>query len=246
MEAAPTSWFDNVKRALGVDTSRQGLTDERKTFRIECDLPARVSLADGRNLKARVVNVSSQGMRVQLDSAVKARQQVDVALQGRTRARDIHLTGEVVWCRRIPGTVGFHAGLRFLAYDTTDPKELLRQLEPNHPATRVDNRQKRRSQRLACSLEVDIVLPDGAQAAGVARDISRRGVLIVMQQPVTAGTELNLRIRLDAAAAVSARGTVKRCTRMDGGSQWETACFLAYMPIEDRMRLEKALLRLRS
>ena len=69
----------------------------------------------------------------------------------------------VVWCRPRQDAGGYEAGLGAVGFALNTPQEVLRLLEPHHPAVRVENRQKRRSQRLQCSLEVLVGLRTAAR-----------------------------------------------------------------------------------
>ncbi|HEY3998874.1 MAG TPA: PilZ domain-containing protein [Candidatus Xenobia bacterium] len=237
------AWFEGFKKVLGLGP-KQRLVEMRKTIRVPCDLPVQLDIKGG-PIRGKMLNVSTKGMRLEVETYLRPKEAIEVQVHGKLRAKDIRLTAVVVWCKKRPGATRIYdSGLHIVGHSKHSPGEVLRILAPDEAAAKVDNRQKRRSQRLPCSIPVAFKLQDGSSGAGVAKDLSRRGILFVTRNPMATGTELDLSIELDRDTTVAARGSVKRCTSLADGT-WETACFMGSMTIQDRERMEKALSRLR-
>jgi hypothetical protein len=72
----------------------------------------RGSIDLGANLAIAVVEVSETGVRLTLQAALDAGQEVTILLEGLTHLRPLRLPGNIVWCRAQEAG-GFQAGVQF-------------------------------------------------------------------------------------------------------------------------------------
>ena len=75
--------------------------------------------------KASTINLSQNGMRFQINSAVQkgSKLNLDISLPG--EEKPIKATGKVVWAKElVPGGGGIEAGIQFLSMDPEDKKKL--------------------------------------------------------------------------------------------------------------------------
>jgi hypothetical protein len=81
------------------------------------------TLGLGKNLARALLDISETGMRLVLNSAVNATEDIEVTLLGPGQSRSVKAVGEVIWCvGAADGTfcvgVRFHKRLRYMDFQT--------------------------------------------------------------------------------------------------------------------------------
>jgi hypothetical protein len=200
----------------------------------------RVDLSKG-TVEGRMLNASTKGLKVELPVSLRRGDGVDVHMRGYAPGSQMRVQAEVVWCKRSPTGATWQAGLQLTAYGGHKPYEVLTLVRPPGSPP-LDDRQKRRSQRLSCRWPVRCTTGSGMVLLCVARDISRHGILLEVPQAMEPHTGFNLRIEIDdETRAIEAHGVARRV--IASGSLWQVASPLLDMSVEDRRLLEAAILR---
>lgn len=222
--------------------------EKRRIHRVRCNLPVVVVVSDKEAVSGRLVNLSTTGMKLQLDRRLKTRNIYRVYIRSRHQMgeapREISVRATAMWCRKSPTVTGYEIGFLFFSFADVKADEVLQffreQLEV--PVSAVS--QKRRFTRIRRPFHVDMIEPELFPLTRGLRDVSLEGLQWQSSVPFDSGMPVKLRIDMEDGPPIEAEAVVVRCipSRREDGL-WEMAVRFSPLPDRDHRRLASVVER---